>query len=200
MINRQRFLVNFPNKQENETTEDRNGNVTGYYEHLRNNVITMLEHVKMPSPAAGRGCCGSLDNNNNKRGSSDSDIDGQQLAKRFAGVDSQLGQGRDDVVAGGQTDHFDNYLSKLQSLCSSQHSSAPHTSPTSSSSSSSSSSSGSLYHQPAHHLHLYDVNGPIYANLGPSADQHHARPLYDTMKLPSITGADGFGVALSTPI
>ncbi|XP_061506247.1 mucin-19 isoform X2 [Anopheles gambiae] len=43
-------------ERENETAAGR-GNVTGYYDHLRNNVITMLEHVKIPSAAR---CDGTL--------------------------------------------------------------------------------------------------------------------------------------------
>uniref|UniRef100_A0A182SMV4 Myelin transcription factor 1 domain-containing protein n=1 Tax=Anopheles maculatus TaxID=74869 RepID=A0A182SMV4_9DIPT len=41
-------------ERENETSTGR-GHVTGYYDHLRNNVITMLEHVKIP-PAGGAPC------------------------------------------------------------------------------------------------------------------------------------------------
>ncbi|XP_049292245.1 uncharacterized protein LOC125768517 isoform X1 [Anopheles funestus] len=44
-------------ERENETTSGR-GHVTGYYDHLRNNVITMLEHVKIP-PGAGTACDGT---------------------------------------------------------------------------------------------------------------------------------------------
>ncbi|XP_050074221.1 uncharacterized protein LOC126561894 [Anopheles maculipalpis] len=158
-------------ERENETSTAR-GHVTGYYDHLRNNVITMLEHVKIP-PAAVAGCDngeasrlhGSNDKNNNNtttNGSSkhllpEGDGDGNNNSRSHSttqepALPSAHGQiccgglpttnkrvGDELQSTGGVGDHpdiphtpdnraresvedapYDNYLSKLQSLCSSQ--------------------------------------------------------------------------------
>lgn len=57
--------------QENQVTASRNNNINHYYESLRNNVITLLEHVRLPA----------------NNGSSE------------------------------KPEHFDSYISKLQSFC-----------------------------------------------------------------------------------
>lgn len=63
--------------QENQVISHRNTNLNEYYESLRNNVITLLEHVRIPSGSSG-------------------------------GPPDKLGP---------HHEHFDSYLSKLQSLC-----------------------------------------------------------------------------------
>ncbi|XP_049543395.1 forkhead box protein G1-like [Anopheles darlingi] len=54
------------------------------------------------------------------------------------------------------------------------------------------------HYQAQPHLHLYDMNGPMYGNLGPSPD---VRSLYDSLKLPGVTGNDVYGaLPLATTI
>lgn len=63
-------------------------NLNEYYESLRNNVITLLEHVRIPNHSGG--------NNHNTIINSATSLE-----------------------RGATQEHFDSYLSKLQSLCTS---------------------------------------------------------------------------------
>ncbi|XP_058063842.1 myelin transcription factor 1-like [Anopheles bellator] len=130
--------------RESEANSDIRGNhVAGYYDHLRNNVITLLENVKIPPiPARSSsglhldGCCGPLlpDGSGQTRTPSGGEDSRQlTLGSTDKGQSSpaqpgpspvpptasahQRGPPVPDEGTGGQ---FDNYLSKLQSLCSSQ--------------------------------------------------------------------------------
>lgn len=65
----------------------RASNLTDYYENLRNNVMTLLEHVRIPG-----GCSNSAGN----------------VPTHHPYTDMRVGVG---------PEHFDSYLSKLQTLC-----------------------------------------------------------------------------------
>lgn len=75
--------------QENQFISQRNNNLNEYYERMRNNVITLLEHVKIPgggsvpAPTAGA------------PGAPPAPAPGEKPAH----------------------DNFDSYLTKLQTLC-----------------------------------------------------------------------------------
>ncbi|XP_052872619.1 uncharacterized protein LOC128278022 [Anopheles cruzii] len=132
--------------RESEANSDLRGNhVAGYYDHLRNNVITLLENVKIP-PIPARtssglhldGCCGPLlpDGSGTARapsggedprhltlgapdkGQSSPAQPGPSPVPPTATGAHQRGPPVTDEGTGGH--QFDNYLSKLQSLCSSQ--------------------------------------------------------------------------------
>lgn len=75
-----------------------NNNLNEYYESLRNNVITLLEHVRIPGSNSGGGSGGGV--GGGVSGSSSGIISGHHM-------DPKMGH-----------EHFDSYLSKLQSLCS----------------------------------------------------------------------------------
>lgn len=73
-----------------------NNNLNEYYESLRNNVITLLEHVRIPGTSVGVASGGGI-------------VSGSSSSALIAGhhMDPKMGH-----------EHFDSYLSKLQSLCS----------------------------------------------------------------------------------
>lgn len=49
------LLLNSTSSQENQLISHRNNNLNEYYESLRNNVITLLEHVRIPGGGGGGG-------------------------------------------------------------------------------------------------------------------------------------------------
>lgn len=74
----------------------RGSNLTDYYENLRNNVMTLLEHVRIPS-----GCSGAVSGQAHLQGH----LQGH-LQAHLPYSDMRVGP-----------EHFDSYLSKLQTLC-----------------------------------------------------------------------------------
>ncbi|XP_035901940.1 uncharacterized protein LOC118507490 isoform X3 [Anopheles stephensi] len=215
-------------RQENETSTDR-GHLMGYYDNLRNNVITMLEHVKIP-PAAGAACDNreaarlhaSNDKNNNNT-TTDTTVSGKHLhpegdgdgnnnnRSHSTGQESTLPSTHGQICCGGlQTSHkrvadelqsagavrehpdidrtpdnrntresvedapYDNYLSKLQSLCSSHSITSSTTSLASSTAAASSVDSSNAYTTvvsacspmvtPQHHQHHHHQHHHLHSH------------------------------------
>uniref|UniRef100_A0A182NAH4 Myelin transcription factor 1 domain-containing protein n=2 Tax=Anopheles dirus TaxID=7168 RepID=A0A182NAH4_9DIPT len=216
-------------ERENETVVGQRGNVTGYYDHLRNNVITMLEHVKIPPAGGGGGgvgvgpsCDGSLahndKNNNNSTAAVENDApgDGDGNNNSDSGICCGPLKRGDETRPGSHTptEHrgrdgpddqppYDNYLSKLQSLCSAQSATAGRTASTTASSTSSAASSittttnttvptgdtvGSTYttaQQQQHHHHQHH-------------HQHHHLHAHHHLAHLSPGGGNGGGGAVSS--
>lgn len=91
----------------NSTTNNNNNNnhLNEYYESLRNNVITLLEHVRIPGTNIGISSSNPINSSNiNSKIAHGAAAHNSTAAGHF--VDPKLSH-----------EHFDSYLSKLQSLC-----------------------------------------------------------------------------------
>ena len=113
--------------QENQIIAHRNNNLNEYYESLRNNVITLLEHVRIPNGSGASAADGVIP----------SAADGvpHKMCNfphpppplpplppppppiQTLSTDKAISIHQQQHIHHPHTEHFDSYLSKLQSLC-----------------------------------------------------------------------------------
>jgi hypothetical protein len=100
--------------QENQIISPRTNNLNEYYESLRNNVITLLEHVRIPSNGT------SIPTTNTSAAQTATISSTAPVTSSVTSVTQSGGEHcgqQHSANEKGVHDNFDSYLSKLQSMC-----------------------------------------------------------------------------------